>query len=157
MGLVVTHLRNEFAYYKENNIRIQHIGDITGLPAKVADEIRQVIADTASFTGLTSVLAINYGARNELERAFAKMVKSGVTDYSEAAVQAHLDYPALPDVDLLVRTGGEQRLSNFLLWQAAYAELVFTPTLWPDYSEDEFRAAIEDFSGRERRFGGVVE
>jgi undecaprenyl diphosphate synthase len=155
MDLVVTHLRSEFAYYKENNIRIQHIGDISGLPANVASEITSVIAETASFTGLTAVLAVNYGARDELARAFAKMAQSGTVDYSEAAVQAHLDYPALPDVDLLIRTGGEQRLSNFLLWQAAYAELVFTPTLWPDYLEDEFKAAIADFGGRERRFGGV--
>jgi undecaprenyl diphosphate synthase len=156
MNLVLTHLRGEFEFYKKNGIRIQHIGDIAGLPENVAAEIRQAIADTVAFTGLTVVLAVNYGARNELVRALAKMVQSGVMDYSEAAVQTHLDYPALPDVDLLIRTGGEQRLSNFLLWQSAYAELVFTSTLWPDYSEDEFRAAIEDFSGRERRFGSVL-
>jgi undecaprenyl diphosphate synthase len=155
MNLVLTHLRGEFAFYKKNGIRIRHIGDIAGLPANVATEIRRATADTAGFTDLTVTLAVNYGARNELARAFSKMFNEGVTDCSEDSIRAHLDEPALPDVDLLIRTGGEQRLSNFLLWQAAYAELAFSRTLWPDYGEDEFRRTLAEFSARSRRFGGV--
>nr|WP_059369491.1 polyprenyl diphosphate synthase [Treponema endosymbiont of Eucomonympha sp.] len=155
MNLVLTHLRGEFAFYKKNGIRIRHIGDIAGLPANVAAEIRRATADTAGFTGLTVTLAVNYGSRNELARAFSKMLNDGVTDCSEDSIQAHLDEPALPDVDLLIRTGGEQRLSNFLLWQAAYAELVFSRTLWPDYGADEFRRTLAEFGARSRRFGGA--
>ena len=156
MNLIRSHLRAEFEFYKENGIRIQHIGDIEGLPLDVQQEIRKAIADTAHFTGLTVVLAINYGGRNEICRAVNKLIENKSDEISEESIAKAMDIPELPDVDLLIRTGGELRLSNFLLWHAAYAELVFTDTLWPDYNINEFKEHIELFQKRTRRFGAVL-
>jgi len=157
MGLIKGHLRAEFEFYKKNGIRIEHIGDIDGLPSDVKNEILKAKEDTASFTGTTCVLAINYGSRDEIVRGIRKIVASGKQpeDITEDAVSAALDVRDLPDVDLMIRTGGEERLSNFLLWQCAYAEFVFTNTLWPDYNENEFFSDIAQFQKRNRRFGGV--
>lgn len=155
MGLIRTHLRAEFEFYKKNRIRIEHIGDLSGLPEDVQEEILKAKNDTKDFTGTTVVLAINYGARNEIIRAAEKMISAGINEPDEKEFSKWFDIPELPDVDLLIRTGGEKRLSNFLLWQAAYAELVFTDTLWPDYSKEEFINNINEFSQRNRRFGGV--
>jgi undecaprenyl diphosphate synthase len=177
MNLIMSHLRTEFEFYKENGIRILHIGDIEGLPPAVADEIENAMRETAHFDGLTVVLAINYGGRDEIVRAARKLVGSGqwavnrksvapthpalpATHYpllTAAQFSAFFDVPELPDVDLVIRTGGEKRLSNFLLWQTAYSEFVFSDTLWPDYSPGEFSAAIAEFGKRNRRFGGVGE
>lgn len=157
MNLIRNHLRAEFEFYKENGIRIQHIGDLDGLPQDVQQEIKNAIAETAHFEGTTVILAINYGARNEIYRGIKKLADSGNLDsFTESDFNKYLDVPQMPDVDLLIRTGGELRLSNFLLWQAAYAELVFTDTLWPDYNIDEFKKHIELFQKRTRRFGGVL-
>ena len=157
MNLIRNHLRAEFEFYKENGIRIQHIGDLDGLPQDVQQEIKNAIAETAHFEGTTVILAINYGARNEIYRGIKKLAVSGNLDsFTESDFNKYLDVPQMPDVDLLIRTGGELRLSNFLLWQAAYAELVFTDTLWPDYNIDEFKKHIELFQKRTRRFGGVL-
>ncbi len=155
MGLIKTHLRAEFQFYKENGIRIEHIGDLKGLPSDVQKEIEKAKEETAHFAGLTVVLAINYGARNEILRAAEQLVKNSSEMPTEKTFSSFFDIPDLPDVDLLIRTGGEKRLSNFLLWHAAYAELVFTDTLWPDYTKEEFEKNIEEFSSRNRRFGGV--
>ena len=152
MGLIKVHLRAEFEFYKKNGIRIAHIGDLGGLPADVQDEIRKAQEDTAHFTGTTCVLAINYGARDELTRAVRLLVEKRA-DITEETLAGALDIT--PDVDLLIRTGGEQRLSNFLLWQAAYAEFIFTDTLWPEYNEELFFSHIEAFQKRSRRFGAV--
>lgn len=158
MNLIRGHLRAEFQFYKENGIRIKHIGDMAGLPMDVQEEIINAQNETADFTGLTVVLAINYGGRDEILRGIKKLISqnkdlSGIT---EADIGKSFDVEELPDVDLLIRTGGELRLSNFLLWHAAYAEFVFTKTLWPDYNKDEFYADIEEFQNRTRRFGGVI-
>lgn len=155
MSLIKVHLRAEFNFYKKNGIRIGHIGDISGLPKDVREEIEKAKEETRDFTGTTCVLAINYGSRDEIVRAARKIVGEG-GEISERAVSERLD-AGLPDVDLMIRTGGEKRLSNFLLWQCAYAEFVFTDTLWPDYSEDEFYADIKEFTERNRRFGAVPE
>lgn len=158
MNLIRGHLRAEFQFYKENGIRIEHIGDISGLPKDVQSEILKAKQETAHFTGLTVVLAINYGGRNEIIRGMNKFLadKKDGESISEDNLKEYFDIPKLPDVDLMVRTGGELRISNFLLWQAAYAELMFTNTLWPDYTAEEFRKNIEDFAGRNRRFGAVI-
>lgn len=159
MSLIKMHLRAEFAFYKKNGIRIEHIGDISRLPKEIASEIEKAKAETADFTGTTCVLAINYGARDEIVRAVKKIVsqKKDENEIDENLFSKSLDAGGLPDVDLLIRTGGEKRLSNFLLWQCAYAEFVFSDTLWPDYSEEEFLQSIEEFSKRNRRFGGILE
>lgn len=157
MGLIKGHLRKEFEFYKQNKIRIEHIGDLSGLPEDVQKEIIEAKKDTASFTGLTVVLAINYGGRDEIIRSVKKLVKNNSTEITEKSISDGFDVPNLPDVDFLIRTGGEKRLSNFLLWHSAYAELLFTDTLWPDYSEKEFYENINEFCKRTRRFGAVLD
>ena len=156
MGLIKMHLRAEFAFYKQNGIRIEHIGDLDGLPQDVQDEIIQAKKDTADFTGTTVVLAINYGGRDEIVRGVKKLISNN-QEITEESLTYSFDIPDLPDVDLLIRTGGELRLSNFLLWHASYAELLFTQTLWPDYTVEEFHKDLETFQKRTRRFGGVLE
>ncbi len=155
MGLIKAHLRAEFEFYKENQIRVQHIGDLSGLPKDVQEEIINAKKDTENFTGTTCVLAINYGSRDEITRAANKAIAAGKNKLDESDISANSDLPELPDVDLLIRTGGEKRLSNFLLWQTAYAEFIFSDTLWPDYSVEEFKKDIMDFENRNRRFGGI--
>lgn len=157
MTLIKSHLRAEFEFYKKNGIRIKHIGDLEGLPADVKSEILTAVEETEKFTGLTVVLAINYGGRDEIVRGIKSIIKSeeNIDNISEETVKSSFDIEDLPDVDLLIRTGGELRLSNFLLWHAAYSELLFSNTLWPDYNENEFEKNIEEFQLRVRRFGGV--
>ena len=157
MTLIKSHLRAEFEFYKKNGIRIKHIGNLDGLPNDVKTEILDAVEETSSFTGLTVVLAINYGGRDEIVRAVKSIIKDedSIQNVSEELIRDAFDVKELPDVDLLIRTGGELRLSNFLLWHAAYAELLFSDTLWPDYNEDEFEKNIEEFQSRNRRFGGV--
>ncbi|MCR4790046.1 MAG: di-trans,poly-cis-decaprenylcistransferase [Treponemataceae bacterium] len=152
MNLITTHLRSEFNFYKENGIRVQHIGDLKGLPENVQTAINQTIEDCRNFNDLTCVLAINYGGRDEIIRAINKDKNLILSEQNFAS---QFDLPELPDVDLLIRTGGEKRLSNFLLWHASYAELEFVDTLWPDYTEEEFYKSILDFQKRNRRFGGL--
>ncbi|AEE16847.1 polyprenyl diphosphate synthase [Treponema brennaborense] len=156
MNLIQTHLRGEFEFYKKNGIRIRHLGDVSGLPENISKEILLAESDTEQFTGLTVVLAINYGGRDELIRAFKKFAETrSAKDVTPEALTEFCDIPELPDADLIIRTGGEKRLSNFLMWHSAYAELVFTDTLWPDYTEREFHDAIAEYRSRNRRFGGI--
>lgn len=157
MTLIKSHLRAEFNFYKENKIKIEHIGDITALPLDVQTEIENAKKDTKDFTGTTVLLAINYGGKDEIIRGIKKLVaqKKDFSSITEQDLSLALDTKNIPDVDLLIRTGGELRLSNFLLWQAAYAELIFTDTLWPDYTKEEFIKNIQTFQHRTRRFGGV--
>lgn len=158
MNLIKGHLRAEFQFYKDNGIRIKHLGDLNGLPKDVQKEIIDAQNETADFSGLTVVLAINYGGRDEIVRSIKKLAEKNpdLSNITEDDVTKSFDVEDLPDVDLLIRTGGELRLSNFLLWHAAYAEFVFTKTLWPDYNINEFYADIEEFQKRTRRFGGVI-
>ena len=156
MGLITRHLRAEYKFYKEHGIRIRHIGDTSRLPAAVQKEMVDAEGETADFNKMTVVLAINYGGRDELIRAMKKLAsKIAVEDIREQDISTAFDVPELPDADIIIRTGGEKRLSNFLLWQSAYAELFFSDTLWPDYSQDEFRATLNEFQQRNRRFGDV--
>ena len=157
MSLIKGHLRAEFEFYKKNGIRVEHIGDLDGLPADVKSEIINAKKDTEHFTGTTCVLAINYGGRDEIVRGIKKILAEGVSvdSVTEEIVSKSLDIPYLPPVDLMIRTGGEERLSNFLLWQCAYAEFIFTDTLWPDYNESEFFEDILKYQQRNRRFGAV--
>ena len=159
MTLIKGHLRAEFQFYKDNGIKIEHIGDLGGLPKDVQKEILNAKKDTEHFTGTTCVLAINYGSRDEIVRGIKKLVENNVKteDITEKLISDSLDIKDLPDVDLMIRTGGEERLSNFLLWQCAYAEFLFTDTLWPDYTENEFIEDIIKFQKRNRRFGAVPD
>ncbi len=155
MRLVKTHLRAEMNFYIENGIRVRFTGDIAGLPEDVAAEITDVCEKTAGYTGTSVVLAVNYGGRDEIIRAVKKMSAEDIKNLTEDKFQSFCDIPDLPPVDLLIRTGGDRRISNFLLWQSAYAELYFSPELWPDWTGEHFEKAVADFAGRERRFGGL--
>jgi undecaprenyl diphosphate synthase len=157
MGLIKEFLIAELDFYRTNGIRIRHTGDLAGLPKDIAAEIRRVCVDTQHFTGLSVILAVNYGGRDEIVRAVKRLVSEGtqVKDIVESAITGHMDNPDVPDPDLIIRTAGEQRTSNFLLWEAAYAEYYFSGKLWPDWTEDDLAAAIADYQGRDRRFGGV--
>ncbi len=155
MSLIRRHLRAEFAFYREKGIRVMHTGSSEGLPDDIRKELELVRTETEKFTGLTVVLAVNYGGRDEIVRAVRRIPCGDTDSISEEAFARFFDIPDLPDMDMLIRTGGEKRLSNFMLWHAAYAELFFCDTLWPDYSAGQFIKAIADFQARNRRFGGV--
>ena len=155
MNLVHVYLNNELEFYKKNQIRIKHIGDIEKLPEQIQKDINKAIKQTDSFTGMTLHLAINYGGRDEIIRGIKKIIDDGLTSdkIDEKVVSDYLDMPESPDVDLLIRTGGEKRLSNYLLWHIPYAEQIYIDTLWPDYTKDEFYNNIEEYQKRNRRFG----
>ena len=156
MGLITRHLRAEYKFYKEHGIRIRHIGDTSKLPVSVQKEMTAAEEETADFKKMTVVLAINYGGRDELIRALGKL-SSKILDGSicEQDISKAFDVPDLPDADIIIRTGGEKRLSNFLLWQSAYSELFFSDTLWPDFDCKEFLSILSDFNNRDRRFRDV--
>lgn len=154
MGLIRHHLLAELDFYRENRVRIVHSGDASGLPPEVRDAIELAVAETASFGGITVNLAINYGGRDEILRA-VKSMEGVIAGLDEETFGARMDVPDLPYPDLIIRTGGERRLSNFLLWQSAYAELFFTDELWPDWTVAGLGEALDDYASRDRRFGGV--
>lgn len=152
MKLLDKYLKNELPTYLEGNIRFEPIGDISAFSPSLQNTIRHVHEATAHCTGLVQSLALNYGGRDEIVRAVNALNAHGTPITTESLTHA-LDLEH--DVDLLIRTGGDQRLSNFLLWQAAYAELFFTDTLWPDFGPEELVEIIEKFKTVERRFGGI--
>ncbi|MBI2347006.1 MAG: di-trans,poly-cis-decaprenylcistransferase [Deltaproteobacteria bacterium] len=138
-----------------NRIRFETIGEIDRLPPSVQSTLQATKDATAAGTGMTLIMALSYGARSEICRAVSRLLAEGAREATQETIGARLDTAAYPDPDLLIRTSGEYRISNFLLWQAAYTELYFTETLWPDFSPSELRAAVEVYRKRERRFGGV--
>lgn len=157
MGLVALHLEKEFAFYRELGLKVVHSGDRQALPPEVRRTVDRVVDQTAHHTGMTINLVLNHGGRDEIVRAVNRWSQSATgRPFSAAELRKNLDVPELPDLDLMIRTGGEIRLSNFLLWQAAYAEFVFSPRLWPDFSETDFHAALKEYAGRGRRFGTLA-
>ncbi|MDD6056571.1 MAG: polyprenyl diphosphate synthase [Helicobacter sp.] len=153
MQLLSEYLESKIALYLENNIIFKAIGDLSIFKQDLRDKIKELESKTIkNCNGLTQILALNYGAKDELRRAFNKIAKDS-SDIKESDIQSALDFKS--DIDILIRTGGEKRLSNFLLWQAAYAELFFSDTLWPDFSTNELESIILEFKKRERRFGGL--
>ena len=161
MHLFATTLLKELPLFHQENVRLLFLGDIEALPEKTRDVFEEGLAETAGNTGMVLALAVNYGARAELARAartLAARVASGdinIEDIDEGAVAASLYTADLPDPELLIRTSGELRLSNYLLWQLAYSEFYVTNTLWPDFDRWELLRGIKAFQGRDRRFGGV--
>ena len=157
MGLIHSHIRQELDFYRNNHLRVRLIGDRRGLPKQIQDDILQAEKDTEFFDGMSICLAINYGGRDEIIRAVKKLKDSDLKTESitENDFSKMFDQPDLPDADLIIRTGGEQRLSNFLMWQSAYAELIFSDILWPDYDKQAFYDDIVRFQHRNRRFGAV--
>lgn len=164
MHLIVIAIERETPDLIKNNVRLTMIGDTSRLPAEAYARLCKCMDDTAHCTGLTLVLALSYSARWELIRAarlFAEDVAAGRATpadmNSDEALSRYLTTASVPDPDLLIRTGGDRRISNFLLWQIAYSEIFVTPTFWPDFSKEQFRNAVADFGTRERRFGLTSE
>lgn len=163
MRLLVQAIHNEMKTLMENNIKLETIGDIYALPTRSRNELNRAIEQTSANTGLTLILALSYSSRWEIVEAVKKLalgVKSGKMDpdaINGTIFAEHLSTAGIPDPELLIRTSGEQRISNFLLWQIAYCELYFTPVLWPDFTKDDFFRAILDYQNRERRFGMTSE
>ena len=140
---------------QKKNYRLLVSGARAKLPPTVLEKIDKAVQTTAQNTGLTVNLALNYGARQELVHAVNTLLAQGKTQISMDDISAHLYQPTVPDPELIIRTSGEERLSNFLLWQAAYSEFYFTPVLWPDFNAQEFQKALDAYATRTRRFGGV--
>jgi len=155
MRLFSSSIDTHRAELAKNNVRVCTIGRVEDVPPAIRDKFARLVADTATNSGLTLTLAISYGARAEIVDACRRAVERRRAPTSESAFARLLYNPDLPDPDLLIRTGGEQRISNFLLWQLAYTELYFTDTLWPDFGRAELTAAIEEYGNRQRRFGRV--
>lgn len=163
MTLLVKTINKETKTLTDNNIRLNAIGDLESLPKSCYRELQEAIEKTKDNTRMTLTLALSYSSKWEMKeaiKAIAKNVKSGklaVEDISESTIDEHLCTLGIPEPELLIRTSGEHRISNFLLWQIAYAELYFTDILWPDFNRVEFEKAIIDYQGRERRFGKISE
>lgn len=160
MRLLRQYVRQDLDYMQRNNVRLRLIGRWRELPGEVCTDVARAMESTAANTGLQLVVALNYSGRAELvdavQRLLADAQQNGLTRVDEAALAARLYAPDLPDPDLLIRTSGEMRLSNFLLWQLAYTEIWVTETLWPDFSTTHLLEAILDFQRRERRYGGLA-
>ncbi len=154
MKLLEKYLESEKSEYQTNGIKFEVIGDMSRFSDSLNKKISELRELTKNNKKLTQLLAINYGSKDEIVRAVKKMMDSSV-ELNEENLNISLDTGDAPAVDMMVRTGGDKRLSNFLLWQSAYAELFFTDTLWPDFGEAELLSMIEEFKTRERRFGKV--
>jgi undecaprenyl diphosphate synthase len=163
MKLLVSSLRKELKTLQENNIRLNSIGNLSKMPSSILKELNEVIEKTKNNTRMTLTLALSYGSREELlnvVKNISDKVKNNIISIDtidESIINQHLYTHNLPDVDLLIRTSGEHRISNFLLWQIAYAELYFTDVLWPDFTEEHLYEAIISYQKRERRFGKTSE
>ena len=163
MSLLVSAIKDELATLIKNNVRLHSIGDINALPNKVRENLAFGLQETRENTGLTLILALNYSGRWDIENALSKIAKKieekelRSADIRDCLISECLSTEGIPDPELLIRTSGEQRISNFYLWQAAYAELHYTDVLWPDFRKLDLEKAIEDFQNRERRFGKISQ
>jgi len=154
MGLLHEYIQQYIDDAEKNNVQIRTIGDMSRLELSLQDKITHLAEITKNHDGMMLNIAINYGGRDEIVRAAARLAQQGITNVDEAAFEACLDTAGLPDPDLIIRTSGEMRLSNFLLWQAAYAEFVASDVLWPDFKIDDLYQAVALYQGRQRRYGG---
>ncbi len=159
MRVLALALKNEVANFHRNNIRLVHIGDLDPLPKVLRRQVVDSLALTANNTRMTVCVAFNYGGRADIVHAIRGIIAEGIPaeQVDDAVVGAHLYTAGIPDPDLVIRTAGEVRLSNFLLWQAAYAELYSTPVLWPDFDAEQVDRALEEYARRTRKFGAVVD
>ncbi len=153
-GTFERYFKKELPIYLDNNVRFKAIGDLSKFSKKLQKVIKDMEEKTRHCSGLTQVLALNYGSRDEITRACKKLQEQNL-EINEDNLGSCLDTAGFPDVDILIRTSGEVRISNYLLWQSAYAEMFFTPTFWPEFSTAEFDDILSDFNRRERRFGGI--
>lgn len=155
MFLIKQYLKKEYQFYLENQIKVVHSGNMDALPTEVRKDIEEISRETSSFTGTTVNLLINYGGRDEIVRAVQRSLSDNTSALvNEDSINKYLDHPEIPPLDLVIRTAGEQRLSNFMIWQAAYAEYYYTDTLWPDFGSAELSDALAFYKNRNRKFGG---
>lgn len=158
MNLLAKKLPGELSFYLENNVRIRVRGDIDALPQEAKDGITSMLKKTAHCTGVNVVLAINYGGQNEIARAVNKFTKANPgKEITEQDIRANLDNPDIPDPDLIARSAGELRLSNFMLWDSAYAEFLSVDKLWPDWDKEDLQFCLDELAKRTRKFGGLVK
>lgn len=155
MNLLVEYLKNEFEELNNNNVVINHIGDISKLPKKCQDELINAYNKTKNNTGVVLNLALNYGGRTEIISAVNKILKSNIKSITEEEFNKYLYTVNMPDPDIIIRPSGEQRLSNFMLWQCAYSEFWYADICWPDFKAKDLHKAIYDYQKRDRRFGGI--
>lgn len=155
MKLLNTYLKNELPVYQKHNVRFQAIGNLDAFSNALQQRIKETEECTKNNTKLTQVLALNYGGRAEITSAVNTLIASGKKEITEEDISSNLQTP-YSDIDLLIRTSGEERISNFLLWQLSYAELYFTPTLWPEFNAYELEEILQNYKNRIRRFGGVI-
>jgi undecaprenyl diphosphate synthase len=163
MSLLIEMVHREVDDLNRNNVRLNAVGDLSQLPQKTREALEEGMAKTAANTGLQLHLAISYGSRAEIVEAAKRLARAAMTgrigpeEINEELVSKHLFTAGIPDPDLMIRTGGDRRISNFLMWQLAYAELWFSDVLWPDFGEEQLKEAFESFGSRERRFGMISE
>ena len=159
MTLLRNYMKTCVKTAKKNHMCVRVIGDKTGLAPDIQESIAKLEKESANQDGLNFTIAINYGSRDEIRRAVQKIVKEGIRpeDITENVISDHLDTAGIPDPDLLIRTSGGLRLSNYLMWQLAYTEFYFTDVPWPDFTKEELKKAIEKYNSRDRRYGGVKE
>jgi len=155
MKLLDTYLKKELSVYQKHNVRFQAIGDMAGFSKSLQKRIKETEELTKDNTSLTQILALNYGGRAEIVNTVNQLIENGKTVITEEEISQGLQTP-YQDIDLLIRTSGEERISNFLLWQISYAEFYFSPTLWPDFNVKELDKIIKNYTQRTRRFGGVT-
>jgi undecaprenyl diphosphate synthase len=162
MALVRRYLRGELDFYRENGIRIRHAGDRGALPPEIREDIARALEETRDFRGTQVVLALNYGGRDEIVRAANRALAAnrasfaaGESPFTEELLRSFLDNPDIPDPDLIIRSAGEFRTSNFLLWEGAYAEYYISGKFWPDFSGEDLEAALAQYGARDRRYGGL--
>lgn len=158
MKLIISHMINEASFYQENRIRVRHTGDIKGLPEDVQNEINKSVLNTKDNNAITVNLAINYGGRDEIIRSVNKWksdIDQSDKEITEEILRSYLDNKDIPDPDLIIRSAGDQRSSNFLLWESAYSEYYYSDKLWPDFTEEDLHLAITNFGNRNRKFGGL--
>ncbi len=163
MNLLRTYMKTSLAKCAKNNVRIRVIGDKSGLDEDLQKSIANLEESTKDNTGIGFQIAINYGARDEMRRAVTRLAQKAAEgelrpeDITEQVISEELDTAGIPDPDLLIRTCGEQRLSNFLMWQLSYSEMYFTEAAWPDFNKEELEKAIDAYNHRERRYGGLIQ
>ena len=155
MGLIIKHLEEEFEFYIKNRIRIRHIGDKNGLPEKVVKAIEKVERDTEEYDSLTLLLAINYSGKYDIIQAVNRLINEGKNEIDEDEFSRYLLTAKYPDPDLIIRTSGEFRISNYFLWQLAYSEFYIVDKFWPDITREDIMKAISEFGNRDRRYGNA--
>lgn len=155
-NLLIKYVNSELKELNDNNVKVNVLGDASVIPEKALESLNLALNETKDNDGLQFNIALNYGSRAEIIRAVNRLIDEGIKEVDEEALSRHLytgDFD-IPDPELIIRTSGEERLSNFLMWQAAYSEFVFTDVLWPDFTPEEYEKCIEEYQSRDRRFGG---